>query len=145
MAARLDRKGAEGTCEEQFPMIYHEKQVGALCGQHCLNNLLGSSAVSLDDLCRVAQELDRAERALLGDGGGSVAQSSNVDESGNFSLSVLQKALVPFEMTLVRVGSDSAGEVIRSLSEWSVSPPLRTRSLTSTSYGRLNQRRGFRG
>jgi ataxin-3 len=69
--------------------IYHEQQESALCGQHCLNNLLQNSVFSAPDLAEVAQELDRAESNL----GGRSLISGNVDESGNFSLQVLRTAL----------------------------------------------------
>ena len=96
---------AAASLGDDFPCIYHERQVGALCGQHCLNNLLGSQKVGLSRLVSIAQELDAAERRLLGSVGDG--KSHNVDESGNFSLGVLQKALQPFGLTLLRVGSVS--------------------------------------
>ena len=69
--------------------IYHEQQESALCGQHCLNNLLQNSAFSAPELAEIAHELDRTESDL----GGRTLISSNVDESGNFSLQVLRTAL----------------------------------------------------
>jgi ataxin-3 len=47
------------------PAIYHEKQVGSMCGQHCLNNLLQGPYFSAGDLSDVAADLDNAERELM--------------------------------------------------------------------------------
>lgn len=38
--------------------VYHEKQESALCGQHCLNNLLQTAYFSAPDLSDIALELD---------------------------------------------------------------------------------------
>ena len=46
-------------------LLYHERQVAALCGQHCLNNLLQGPYFTEVDLAEVAQELDRKEQALM--------------------------------------------------------------------------------
>jgi len=48
--------------------IYHEKQFGSLCGQHCLNNLLQGPYFTGVYLADIACELDQAEKALLGGG-----------------------------------------------------------------------------
>lgn len=73
--------------------IYHELQDSLLCGQHCLNNLLQDDFFSAINLGEIAQELDEQERLILGEASSSFAQSSNVDESGNFSVQVLRLAL----------------------------------------------------
>lgn len=72
--------------------IYHEKQFGSLCGQHCCNNLLQGPYWTAAGLGEIASDLDDAERALLGN---HVAdfKSHNVDDSGNFSIQVLRQAL----------------------------------------------------
>ena len=45
--------------------IYHEKQRSALCGQHCLNNLLQGPFFGVMDLAEIAHELDARERQLM--------------------------------------------------------------------------------
>lgn len=72
-------------------LLYHERQVAALCGQHCLNNLLQGFYFTEWDLAEIAQELDRTERALLEPG--AAFESSNVSLDGNFSIQVLSAAL----------------------------------------------------
>lgn len=67
--------------------IYHERQESALCGQHCLNNLLQGPFFTAPDLASIAAELDMKEREL------GIYASANVDDSGNFSIQVLRSAL----------------------------------------------------
>ena len=76
-----------------MPHLYHEVQVAALCGQHCLNNLLQGPFFTEIDLGEIAQQLDQQERALLDATERRTYQSANVDESGNFSIQVLSTAL----------------------------------------------------
>jgi hypothetical protein len=75
--------------------IYHEQQESALCGQHCLNNLLQGPHFTAIDLSDIAQSLDEEERRLQS--GIELTpdsfQSNNVDDSGNFSIQVLKNAL----------------------------------------------------
>mmetsp|Transcript_10165 Transcript_10165/g.22169 ORF Transcript_10165/g.22169 Transcript_10165/m.22169 type:complete len:264 (+) Transcript_10165:101-892(+) len=73
-------------------IIYHELQDSALCGQHCLNNLLQDDFFTAVHLAEIAQELDDQERSII-DEGISPGKSANVDESGNFSIQVLRLAL----------------------------------------------------
>ena len=40
--------------------VYHERQESALCGQHCLNNLLQNAYFTAPDLSDIALELDGA-------------------------------------------------------------------------------------
>uniref|UniRef100_A0A673JXW6 ubiquitinyl hydrolase 1 n=1 Tax=Sinocyclocheilus rhinocerous TaxID=307959 RepID=A0A673JXW6_9TELE len=42
--------------------IFHEKQEGSLCAQHCLNNLLQGEYFSPVELSAIAQQLDEEER-----------------------------------------------------------------------------------
>ena len=73
-----------------------ERQEAALCGRHCLNNLLQASIFTEFDLAEIAHELDARERDLMLAEGLDTADavrfiaedSGNVDESGNFSFSV---------------------------------------------------------
>mmetsp|Transcript_26209 Transcript_26209/g.74262 ORF Transcript_26209/g.74262 Transcript_26209/m.74262 type:complete len:281 (+) Transcript_26209:102-944(+) len=71
--------------------IYHEKQYGSMCGQHCLNNLLQGPYFQAEDLANIAHELDEQERKLIG--GAAGGESNNVDEAGNFSVQVLSTAI----------------------------------------------------
>lgn len=88
--------------DELPPAIYHEKQVGSMCGQHCLNNLLQGPYFSAGDLSDVAADLDKAERELMLSAGMDTAEaqrflaedSGNVDDAGNFSIQVLNTALM---------------------------------------------------
>jgi ataxin-3 len=73
--------------------IYHEQQESALCGQHCLNNLLQGPHFTAVDLGEIAAALDNEERRLQGQQDMMNFQSSNVDDSGNFSIQVLKTAL----------------------------------------------------
>eukprot|EP00968_Pinguiococcus_pyrenoidosus_P015068 scaffold1384_cov256-Pinguiococcus_pyrenoidosus.AAC.21 len=82
-------------------LIYHERQEASLCGQHCLNNLLGGPYFSGADLADLAAQLDAQERELMLSHGIETQDalnflaedSGNVDESGNFSEQVLRAAL----------------------------------------------------
>ena len=81
--------------------IYHEKQSAALCGVHCLNNLLQGPYTNAGALAEIAHELDAQERALMMSAGVdtpdalryAASESINVDASGNFSITVLRTAL----------------------------------------------------
>ncbi|KAK9842118.1 hypothetical protein WJX84_005359 [Apatococcus fuscideae] len=82
-------------------LLYHEKQVAALCGVHCLNTLLQGPYFSEIDLAQIAQELDAAEQSFMMEGGTEAEDylkyiaegSGNVAADGMFSSQVLSKAL----------------------------------------------------
>ena len=81
-------------------ILYHEKQESALCGQHCLNNLLQGPYFNAGALADIAHELDRKEKALMMSEGMTAdamafmrEASGNVDAQGNFSIQVLSEAL----------------------------------------------------
>ena len=70
--------------------VYWEKQASdLLCGLHCLNSLAQAPIFDEIMLAEIGVELDKQEQELLG--GQKVY--TNVNESGNFSLQVLIKAL----------------------------------------------------
>ncbi|XP_069772333.1 ataxin-3 [Narcine bancroftii] len=81
--------------------IFHEKQEGSLCAQHCLNNLLQGEYFSPVDLSTIAQQLDEEERARMAEGGTMTEEykiflqqpSGNMDDSGFFSIQVISSAL----------------------------------------------------
>jgi ataxin-3 len=89
--------------------IYHEQQESALCGQHCLNNLLQGPYFTAVDLANIAEELDEQERALGNQE--SLRSSANVDDSGNFSIQVLRSALQRYNGIDLRVWFQKSGSV----------------------------------
>ncbi|XP_042630521.1 ataxin-3 [Cyprinus carpio] len=74
--------------------IFHEKQEGSLCAQHCLNNLLQGEYFSPVELSSIAQQLDEEERMRMAEGGVQTEEyrtflqqpSGNMDDSGFFSI-----------------------------------------------------------
>ncbi|KAK9789207.1 hypothetical protein WJX73_000078 [Symbiochloris irregularis] len=82
-------------------LLYHESQVAALCGVHCLNTLLQGPYFSEIDLAQIAAELDALERSVMAEGGLEASdylnfmamESGNVANDGMFSIQVLGKAL----------------------------------------------------
>ena len=81
--------------------IFHEKQEGALCAQHCLNSLLQGPYYTAVDLASFAKQLDDEEKERMAEGDVNspdyvkfIAQpSSNMDDTGYFSIQVICKAL----------------------------------------------------
>jgi len=81
--------------------IYHETQVAALCGVHCLNNLLQGNVFNEIDLMMIAREIDDTERRVMMEMGSDTKDflrfmsedSGNVSDEGNYSIQVLTKAL----------------------------------------------------
>lgn len=111
--------------------IYHEPQESALCGQHCLNNLLQSPLFTASDLSDIALELDEQERKYMLEGDINAdtlrylsEASGNVDESGNFSIQVLRTALQRFDVELLamRISDgcelDSSAFIVNRSSHW---------------------------
>ncbi|GFR48751.1 hypothetical protein Agub_g10709 [Astrephomene gubernaculifera] len=88
-------------------MLYHEKQVAALCGVHCLNTLLQGPYFSEIDLAQIAQGLDELERALVGEGALEEA-SGNVAMDGMFSIQVLSRALETWSLQVISLESEEA-------------------------------------
>lgn len=80
-------------------LIHHETQDGLLCAQHCLNSLLQGDYYSAIDLANIAQELDRIERGYMTEN--SAIESSNYDDTGFFSIQVIQKALNAWNLELI--------------------------------------------
>lgn len=99
--------------------IYHEKQVGALCGLHSLNNLLQGPHFTAQDLKEVAQDLDRRERELTN---GQGLDYGNACADGFYNVQVMQVVLaragcemvplkeLPEEKRWQRFGPDLARE-----------------------------------
>ncbi|CAE6374483.1 unnamed protein product [Rhizoctonia solani] len=88
------------------PYIYHERQEpgSMMCGQHALNSLLQGNYFTPPDLAQIAHELDQLEQGVQDSRGG---RSTNMDDTGYFSVQVLENALKnAFGLTLVRWRSE---------------------------------------
>ena len=73
----------------QRKVVYFEKQSNdRLCGLHCLNNLLQGPFLDMVTLSDIGIQLDKEESQLTG-----VHSQNNVDDSGNYNVQVLEKAL----------------------------------------------------
>ncbi|GAX83862.1 hypothetical protein CEUSTIGMA_g11287.t1 [Chlamydomonas eustigma] len=89
--------------------LYHEKQVAALCGVHCINTLLQGPIFSEVDLAQIGLELDEMERRFMQEGGVMSEEyqkfaaegSGNVAADGMFSIQVLQKALEVWNLQVI--------------------------------------------
>ena len=98
-----------------LPGIFHEKQDGLLCAQHCLNNLLQGSYFMATDLSEIARQLDFDELKAMVDGDPGSRErieaefnkegSPNYDDTGFFSLTVIEKALQVFGVALIPIAS----------------------------------------
>ncbi|KAI0266700.1 Josephin-domain-containing protein [Gloeopeniophorella convolvens] len=86
--------------------IYHEKQEpgSMLCAQHALNSLLQGSYFTPPDLSSIAQSLDSLEQDV--DQGRVGRASANMDDTGFFSVQVLENALNVWGQSLVRWRSE---------------------------------------
>ncbi|KAM8921076.1 ataxin-3 [Pelodytes ibericus] len=93
--------------------IFHEKQEGSLCAQHCLNNLLQGEYFSPVELSSIAMQLDEQERMRMAEGGLSSEEyrifmqqpSGNMDDSGFFSIQVISDALRVWGLELILFNS----------------------------------------
>ncbi|XP_063227373.1 ataxin-3-like isoform X2 [Bacillus rossius redtenbacheri] len=90
-------------------IIFHEKQEGSLCAQHCLNALLQGSYFTPVDLAELAQQMDDEERSRMAECGVDSEEyrrfleqpSGNYDDSGYFSVQVISAALEVWNLELV--------------------------------------------
>ncbi|XP_077476748.1 ataxin-3 isoform X2 [Stigmatopora argus] len=93
--------------------IFHEKQEGSLCAQHCLNNLLQGEYFTPVDLSSIAHQLDEEERMRMAEGGMASDDyrtflqqpSGNMDDSGFFSIQVISNALRVWGLELILFNS----------------------------------------
>ncbi|EKM54237.1 uncharacterized protein PHACADRAFT_257943 [Phanerochaete carnosa HHB-10118-sp] len=94
------------TIEDLIPHIYHEKQQegSMLCAQHALNSLLQGPYFSAPDLSEIAHRLDVLEEQYSE--GNREHGSTNMDDTGFFSVQVLEEALQVWGLTLVRWRSE---------------------------------------
>ncbi|KAI0820036.1 Josephin-domain-containing protein [Trametes gibbosa] len=95
--------------DDLIPLIYHEKQQegSMLCAQHALNSLLRKCHYfTAPDLSEIARRLDETEHGYLEEGS-AAASSGNMDDTGFFSVQVLEEALKVWNLTLVRWRSEA--------------------------------------
>ncbi|CAH3138848.1 unnamed protein product [Porites lobata] len=98
--------------------IFHEKQEGSLCAQHCLNALLQGPYFTAVDLADIARQLDEDERDRMAEGDVTSKDyqeflkqpSSNMDDSGFFSIQVICNALRVWNIELIPFLSPDAGQ-----------------------------------
>jgi len=103
--------------------IFHEQQEGSLCAQHCLNSLLQGQFYSAVDLAELATELDDMERVRMAEMGEENPEyqrfiqqaSSNMDDSGFFSVQVITRALSVWGLDLLPLNSSNP-EAVRAKS-----------------------------
>lgn len=96
--------------------IFHEKQEGALCAQHCLNSLLQGPYFDAVSLSEIGQDLDEAEKEAMSLGNVNSPEflhflqqpSSNYDDSGYFSVQVICKALEFWGLQMIQYNSQAA-------------------------------------
>nr|XP_018260941.1 ataxin-3 [Kwoniella dejecticola CBS 10117]OBR83099.1 ataxin-3 [Kwoniella dejecticola CBS 10117] len=94
-------------------MYFERQEPGSqLCAQHCLNNVLQQFTYTEFDLADIAKKLDQAENATL-DVAHQLKKSYNYDDTGYFSISVLERALEVWDLSLVRW----RGEAMREYQE----------------------------
>ncbi|EIN11689.1 Josephin-domain-containing protein [Punctularia strigosozonata HHB-11173 SS5] len=88
-------------------LIYHEKQQpgSMLCAQHALNSLLQGNYFTAPDLSAIAHSLDELEGAYNEDRRSQ--ESTNMDDTGFFSVQVLENALQVWGLSLVRWRSEA--------------------------------------
>lgn len=108
--------------------IFHEKQEGSLCAQHCLNSLLQGPYFNAVSLAEIAQQLDEIERKHMAMGNVNSPEyleflqqpSSNFDDSGYFSIQVILKGLDFWGLQTVQYNSQAASGIrINPLAETS--------------------------
>jgi ataxin-3 len=83
--------------------IFFEKQDGRLCAQHCINNALQESVVDAVVLSEYAKKIDLEESRVAYEDNLGNGESHNYDDSGYFSVQVIQSALAPFSLDLINI------------------------------------------
>jgi ataxin-3 len=85
--------------------IYHEKQApgSMLCAQHALNALLQGNYFTAPDLSAIAASVDQMEDAFQE---GRTGTSTNMDDTGFFSVQVLDQALSVWGLRIPRWRSE---------------------------------------
>lgn len=95
--------------EQLVQIIYHERQQEGsnLCAQHALNSLLQGNYFSAPDLSEFAQKMDALEQSSRYDDSRRAHASTNMDDTGFFSVQVLEEALNVWNLSLVRWRSEA--------------------------------------
>lgn len=95
--------------EELVHMIYHERQQEGsnLCAQHALNSLLQGNYFTAPDLSEFARKMDTLEESSRYDDANRARTSTNMDDTGFFSVQVLEEALNVWNLSLVRWRSEA--------------------------------------
>ncbi|KAJ3212309.1 Ataxin-3 [Entophlyctis luteolus] len=88
-------------------LVFFEKQEGQLCAQHALNALLQGQYFTAVDLSQIASDLDDQELATLDESSRAKFSSQNYDDSGFFSIQVIQNALAVWNLSLSPLASPS--------------------------------------
>ncbi|KAJ3139102.1 Ataxin-3 [Physocladia obscura] len=97
----------------ELGLVFFEKQEGQLCAQHALNAILQGPYFSAVDLSQIARDLDQSELDAFADGATTPDssnqrekfESQNYDDSGFFSIQVLEKALSVWNLSLSHITS----------------------------------------
>ncbi|KAL5528170.1 hypothetical protein ACEPAF_7306 [Sanghuangporus sanghuang] len=89
-------------------MIYHERQQegSMLCAQHALNSLLQGNYFTAPDLAAIARSFDALEHDALDADDAQRSGSHNMDDTGFFSVQVIDQALDVWGLNLVRWRSE---------------------------------------
>ncbi|RUS25109.1 ataxin-3-like protein, partial [Jimgerdemannia flammicorona] len=91
------------------PHIHFEKQEGNLCLQHALNALLQGPYFTAVDLAEIARKLDEDEQDVVAPRD-QPRESANYDDSGFFSIQVMQNALRIWGLEATPLGAETAIE-----------------------------------
>uniref|UniRef100_A0A8R1DEB4 Ataxin-3 homolog n=2 Tax=Caenorhabditis japonica TaxID=281687 RepID=A0A8R1DEB4_CAEJA len=89
--------------EEPINSIFFEHQQAALCAQHALNMLLQDALFTSEDLRVLARQMDQMEHEILGNNANAIGHSENMNDSGFFSIQVIEKALDAFSLKLTNI------------------------------------------
>ncbi|RWS04393.1 ataxin-3-like protein [Dinothrombium tinctorium] len=84
-----------------------------MCAKHCLNSLLQAAYFTELDLATIALQIDEQEKRQMAEGGLNNAEylqfvskpSSNMDDSGYFSVQVIESALKVWNLDLIPFSS----------------------------------------
>lgn len=91
--------------------IYHEKQVGAMCAKHCINNLLQGPLFDEGMLSDVALRLDAEERRLLG-GAAGLEDGGNVRSDGFYNVQVIRVVLERAGFTMDPLTAEDSRKIL---------------------------------
>lgn len=100
--------------------IFHEKQEGFLCAQHCLNALLQGPYFNAVDLANFGHQMDEEERIRMAESGVDSEDyklfleqpSGNMDDSGYFSVQVISSALKVWGLELIPYNSTEPAAIM---------------------------------